>query len=123
MYTCICTCTRFWGYDDHTILSISSPLLGNKVSDENEKLNQIARLQKEVHVLVQHIQYVLYMYTCIYKTIMVHEMPRKKSKATQHNRKTKQHNTTRPRHYFSKEVPRVGIKPTTVRLLGDMYMK
>ena len=30
-------------------------------------------------------------------------MLRKKGKATQHNRKTKQHNTTRPRQYFSKK--------------------
>ena len=36
-------------------------------------------------------------------TLIIHEMLRKKGKATQHNRKTKQHNTTRPRQYFSKK--------------------
>ena len=35
--------------------------------------------------------------------LIIHEMLRKKGKATQHNRKTKQHNTTRPRQLFFKE--------------------
>ena len=41
--------------------------------------------------------------TCIHDFLIIHEMLRKKGKATQHNRKTKQHNTTRPRQYFSKK--------------------
>ena len=40
--------------------------------------------------------------------LIIHEMLRKKGKATQHNRKTKQHNTTQPRQLFFKELPRVG---------------
>ena len=35
--------------------------------------------------------------------LMIHEMLRKKGKATQHNRKTKQHNTTRAIQLFFKE--------------------
>ena len=38
-----------------------------------------------------------------YIHVHIHEMLRKKGKATQHNRKTKQHNTTRPRQLFFKE--------------------
>ena len=55
-------------------------------------------------------------YTCTFDQIL-----RKKGKATQHNRKTKQYNTTRPRQVFfkDKKLPRVGFEPTTVSLLGD----
>ena len=45
-----------------------------------------------------NLQNKVYMYDLI-----IHEMLRKKDKATEHNRKTKQHNTTRPRQLFFKE--------------------
>ena len=45
-------------------------------------------------------------------------MLRKKGKATQHNRKTKQHNTTRPRQYFSKKKAASGGTRTHDRLLA-----
>ena len=45
-----------------------------------------------------------YMYMYIYMTfLIIHDMLRKKGKATQRNRKTKQHNTTRPKQSFFKE--------------------
>ena len=40
---------------------------------------------------------------CINTTLIIHDMLRKKGKVTQHNRKTKQHNTTRPRQLFFKK--------------------
>ena len=46
---------------------------------------------------------------------------RKEGKATQHNRKTKQHNTTQLAQdscFQRKKLPRVEFEPTTVRLLG-----
>ena len=80
--------------------------------------------------MLPHIHVHVYIYTCdsqgctiyIHDFLIIHEMLRKKGKATQHNRKTKQHNTTCPRQYFqSKKLPQVGLEPTTVRLLhvGD----
>ena len=40
--------------------------------------------------------------TCICMTLIIHKMLRKtrQGKATQHNRKTKQHNTTRPKQFI-----------------------
>ena len=59
-----------------------------------------------------------YLVTGMYMTLIIHEMLRKKGKATQNKRKTKQHNTTRPRQlFFKKKLPRVGLEPTTVSLL------
>ena len=50
--------------------------------------------------------------------LIIHEMLRKKGKATQHNRKTKEHNTTRPRQYFSKKKAASGGTRTHDRLLA-----
>ena len=55
----------------------------------------------------------------MYMTLIIHEMLKKKGKATPH---TKQHNTTCPRQLIFKEknsLPRVGFKPTTVCFLGN----
>ena len=49
-----------------------------------------------------HSQCAMHMYS-IYMTLIIHEILRKKGNATQHNRKTKQHNTTRPRQLFFKD--------------------
>ena len=56
--------------------------------------------------------------TYIHDFLIIHEMLRKKGKATQHNRKTKQHNTTRPRQYFSKKKAASGGTRTHDRLLA-----
>ena len=50
--------------------------------------------------------------------LIIHEMLRKKGKATQHNRKTKQHNTTRPRQFFSKKKAASGGTQTHDRPLA-----
>ena len=42
------------------------------------------------------------MYGGTYMTLIINEMLRKKGKATQHNKKTKQHNTTRSRQLKKK---------------------
>ena len=53
--------------------------------------------------------------------LIIIKMLRKKGKATQHDRKKNQRNTTRPRQVFfrEKKLPRVRFEPMTVRLLGD----
>ena len=45
----------------------------------------------------------------------------RKARQQQHNRKAKQHNTTRPKQSFFKEnwLPRVGLEPTTISSPGD----
>ena len=44
--------------------------------------------------------------------LIIHEMLRKKGKATKHDGKTKQHNTTRPRQlFFKKKLPRWDSNP------------
>ena len=52
------------------------------------------------------------MTSIVHDFLIIHEMLRKKDKATQHNS---------PKAVFFKEkkLPRVGLEPTTVRLLGD----
>ena len=53
----------------------------------------------------QPAQNVYLKFSCIVyiHDIIIHEMLREKDKATEHNRKTKQQNTTRPRQLFFKE--------------------
>ena len=44
--------------------------------------------------------------------LIIHEMPRKKGKATQHN-------SPKAVIFLRKKLPRVGLEPTTMGLLGD----
>ena len=62
--------------------------------------------------------YICHVHAHIHDFLIIHEMLRKKGKATQHNRKTKQHNTTRPRQYFSKKKAASGGTRTHDRLLA-----
>ena len=52
-------------------------------------------------------------------TLIIHEMLRKKGKATQQNDKVTQHNSPKAAIFQRKKLPQVGLEPTTVHLLGD----
>ena len=64
-----------------------------------------------------YIMHCFALHTVHVHDLIIIEMLRKKGKATQHNRKTKQYNTTCPRQ-LEKKLPRVGFEPTTIHLLG-----